>query len=381
VVIALHGGSGNKNTANNPIRAAAKFAQHGLATIAINAVGHGGGPLGTLTVTKANASTVTLPAGGRTVDQNGDGDIRGTGEIGEGLTTAPGGAQAIVFARDGIRQTDADLMQLVREIEVGMDVDDDSVPDLDPSHVYYFGNSAAGFYGTPLVALAPDVRAGVLGGTGGSLIDFARLSIAGRGLVSQILCPPRNPRLDNGGPDPVLPMNPCPFRENLPLRNQPPVVNNVTRAIPIQEEIERIEWAGQAGDLVAYAPHLRKDRLPGVPAKPVLFPFAQGDRAAPNTVTAALLRAGDLADRTMYFRGSEAYAANDRMPTANDLHEFLFRLNTADPFRRDMALAGQESVATFLASDGLVTVNPDSGVWGGPWFETPIQGPLPGELP
>ena len=52
---------------------AAKLAEHGLATIAINAVGQGGGPLGTLAVVKMDTSTVTLPAGGRNVDRNGNG--------------------------------------------------------------------------------------------------------------------------------------------------------------------------------------------------------------------------------------------------------------------------------------------------------------------
>jgi hypothetical protein len=37
-----------------------------------------------------------------------------------------------------------DLLQLVRVIEVGMDVDGDTVPDLDPSRIYYFGQSLGG---------------------------------------------------------------------------------------------------------------------------------------------------------------------------------------------------------------------------------------------
>src|SRR5262249_14406313 len=140
VVIGGHGSGGNKEGGNTPIRIAGKLAQHGLATIAINAVGHGGGPLRTLTLTQNDGTNRTPPAGGRGVDLNGDGIIETAGQ-GEGLQTAANGPDAIVFARDGIRQTVVDLMQLVREIQRGMDVDGDSTPDLDPNRIYYFGNS------------------------------------------------------------------------------------------------------------------------------------------------------------------------------------------------------------------------------------------------
>jgi hypothetical protein len=142
VVIAGHGGGVGKNTANVPVAVAAKLAQHGLATVAINAVGYGGGPLGTLTVTKADGSTVTLSAGGRNIDRNGNGIFEQPpmGQIPEGIYTEPDGPQAIAFVRDGLRQTVVDLMQLVREIEVGMDVDGDAAPDLDSFRVYYLGN-------------------------------------------------------------------------------------------------------------------------------------------------------------------------------------------------------------------------------------------------
>jgi dienelactone hydrolase len=163
VVIAGHGAGGNKDTGNTPIHVAAKLAQHGLATITINAVGHGGGPLGTLTVSKTDGTTVTLSSGGRGIDVNGDHKIATTG-IGEGLLTAPNGPDAIVLARDGLRQTVVDLMQLAREIQAGIDVNGDGSPDLDPSRIYYFGNSLGGIYGTDFVALEPAVRAGVLVG-------------------------------------------------------------------------------------------------------------------------------------------------------------------------------------------------------------------------
>jgi hypothetical protein len=278
-------------------------------------------------------------------------------------------------------------MQLVREIEVGMDVDGDLARDLDASRIYYLGNSLGGMFGTGFVALDPDVGASELGVAGGPMVEIARLNAVGpfRGLLGQILggCATiaptscvRVPSLLNGGPDPINPGNTTlPFRENLPLRHQPPVVNDVPRAIAIQEEVERIEWAGQSGDPVAYAPHLRKAPLAGVPAKRVLYTFAQGDRVNANVNTTALLRAGDLADRTTFFRAVDAYFPST--PNAAVVHEFLVNLTGAGGAARPFALAAQEAVATFLASDGLVTVNPGGGV--GQWFQTPIVLPLPGE--
>src|SRR5262249_60719705 len=130
------------------------------------------------------------------------------------------------------------------------------------------------------------------------------------------------------------------FNENLPLRTDPLVkVNDVPGAIAIQDEIERIEWAGQSGAPVAYAPHLRKAPLAGAPQKRMLFTFAQGDPVVRNPSTGDLLRAGGLADRTMFFRGLDAYAPNQ--PGPNDLHQFLF---TFTPAGIGFAAAGQESV-------------------------------------
>jgi len=53
------------------------MATHGIATAAINVVGHGFGPLGTLTVNQTGGRSVTLAARGRGFGQNGDGVIGG----------------------------------------------------------------------------------------------------------------------------------------------------------------------------------------------------------------------------------------------------------------------------------------------------------------
>ncbi len=356
VAIVGHGaGVGNKNDAGE-LRNAAALAQRGMAAIAFNAIGFGGGPLGTLVVTKTDGSTVTLSAGGRGGDDDGNTVIGAF----EGHGTVPGTPQALVWVRDGISQTVIDAMQLVRVIGAGMDVDADSNADLDPSRIYYLGLSYGGLWGTDFMALEPAVRAAALVPAGGPLVEGARLGFF-RPLLGQFLFE-RVPNLLNDGPV-DLPNAIVPFVENMPLRNQPPVVNDVPGAMAIQQEIDRLEWAMQSSNPVAYAPHLRKSPLPGVTARPVLFVFAKGDKSVPNPTTTAILRAGDLADRTLYFR-YDLWLANGFPHFPND-DPHIGGLNTG------------ASVPTFLASDGTKIVDPDGA---GPVWETPIAGPLPEDL-
>src|SRR5262249_36964047 len=128
VAIYGHGGGVNKHSSGF---VAAKLAEQGIATISIDAPGAGFGPLSRYTVTRTDSSTVSFPSGGRGIDQNGDGMIA----EGEGLGAAP--PRTIQFGRDGFRQETADFVRLVREIEVGLDVDGDGITDLDPSRIYY----------------------------------------------------------------------------------------------------------------------------------------------------------------------------------------------------------------------------------------------------
>ena len=83
-------------------------------------------------------SSVTFPAGGRGVDQNHDGQI-GTSE---GLEASS--PRRLQLVREGVLQTVADLVQLVRVIQTGVDIDDDGRSDLDPSRIYWLGQSQPG---------------------------------------------------------------------------------------------------------------------------------------------------------------------------------------------------------------------------------------------
>jgi hypothetical protein len=354
VAIFGHGFTDNKNS--SPYVVAGSMARAGIATIAINVVGHGGGPNGTLTVSRAGASPVTFTAGGRGVDQNGDGNIDST----EGVNALP--PDTIVSSTDGLNQTVVDLMQLVREIQVGIDVDGDGHADLDASRISYFGQSFGGIYGTEFMGDEPAVRTGVLNVPGGPIIEIARLSPVFRPLVELALFT-RTPSLLNGGFDG--------FTESIPLRGEPPLIE-APGAAAIQQVIANTAWVSETSNPVAWAPHLRFDPLSGVPAKDVIVQFAKGDMTVPNPTATALIRAGRLIDRTTYFRNDLAFAANPAF--GKDPHTFLTRITSTTPAVAGVALEAQAQIAAFFASGGTVFGDPDGP---GPLFETPIAGPLP----
>jgi hypothetical protein len=388
VAIFGHGSGGSKQGGGpgggDALSVAASLAERGIATIAINVVGHGFGPLSTLTVTPSVGAPLTFLEGGRGLDQNGDGIIGNN----EGISAAP--PRSIIRDRDGQRQTVADLMQLVRVIEVGMDVSGDGCADLDPSRIYYLGQSLGGHYGTQFLAVEPDVLTGVLNVTGGAGIESHRLSTLFRGAVGTSLAS-RTPSLLNGPGVSSLDGVAVPgqrFDENMPLRDgvplvvrladgtariiQSPMINTVAGAMPIQEVFEHTEWVSQSGNPVAYAPHLRKSPLAGVAVKSVIYQFAKGDQIVPNPATTALLRAGALADRATFYRHDLAFAENPQLPT--NPHGFLTRLDI--PGFRAITRGAQQQIATFFAANGAAVIHPEPARF----FEVPTSVPLPENL-
>ncbi|MBL8350803.1 MAG: Ig-like domain-containing protein [Burkholderiaceae bacterium] len=345
-----------------PWTVAASLARQGIATVSLNVVGHGGGALGTLNVLQSGALPVVVPAGGRGIDQDGNGSIDST----EGVNAAP--PQAIVGSRDGLRQTVVDYMQLVRQIEAGVDVDGDGAPDLDARRLYYAGQSFGGIYGTILIGAEPGIRAGVPNVPGGSITEIARISPNFRILTGLALAT-RVPSLLNLPPTPALPV-PLNFNENMPLRDQPPLVNDVPGALDIAAFVDRAQWVTQAGNPVSYAPFIRKSPLAGQAAKPVIVQFAKGDVTVPNPTSSAIVRAGGLTDRVTYFRNDLAYALNPAV--GKNPHVFLTNIGNAAA--AGFAVAAQRQIAAFFASHGATVIDPDGA---GPFFELPIAGPLP----
>jgi hypothetical protein len=153
---------------------------------------------------------------------------------------------------------------------------------------------------------------------------------------------------------------------------QSPVINNVSGAMAIQEVLENMEWVAQAGSPVAHAPHLWKAPLRRAPAKSVIVQFAKGDLGAPNPNTTAILRAGDLSNRTLYYRHDLARTEIPSLP----MNAHMFMVSTGVAAVRDIALGAQAQIAMSFASDGETIVHPEPARF----FEVPIQGPLPEEL-
>ena len=391
VAIFVHGINGSKEeTALNVVTSLAK---HGVATITINDVGHGFGPESMLSVDLNGATTpITFKAGGRGIDQNGDSKIGSS----EGIQVS--GKRRIVFFSDTYRQTAADLVQLAREIEVGMDVDGDGRPDIDPARIYLLPHSLGSGIGTVFFAVEPDVRVGVIDvpfdpASGGPLSCKWRFA-GGIFLFS------RAPSLINSSKimaldgctlatQPGFPPAAFSFNEDFPLRDglaltvglksgsaivsgeiQSPVTDPVDGAMALQEGLENLKWVSRAGSPLAYAPYLRKAPLAGVQPKSLLFLMAKGDQTAPNPSNSAIVRAGDLADVTLYYRHDLYYADNhDSDPTLDKSpHSFALKFG-------DISQSVQEMIGKFFESDGSTLIAPQGDL--SMYFEFPIVLPLP----
>lgn len=353
VVIAGHGITDSRF--GMPLVAALALVPQGVAVIAINAVGHGYGPESTLQITTRSAGTVAVNAGGRGIDLDGDGTITDT----EGcLVFAPG---VPLGARDCLRQTAIDLMQLVRVLRSGLDVDGDGTVDLNGSRISYMSHSLGSFYGTMLLAVEPQISAAVFNVGGGSTIEAARWSPQFRRLL-QFYMGTRQPPLLNAGLD---------YNESFPLRYQPVRVNNVAGAIPIQNFIARAAWIETPGAPYAYATHLRSATLPDVPIKRVLFQFALGDQTVPNPTNTQLIRAANVRDLSSLYRHDIARAAVPTLPV--NPHGYLVNLFDGEAGTL-IALATLDQASRFLLSDEYAVPDVNQAVLpvaGQPLFETP----------
>ncbi len=330
--------------------------KQGIATIAIDPVGHANGPATQTGVDLALPPTTERFSGfGRSIDVDGDGvygDRDGLGTKGQPARFAS------VALRDGLRQTALDNMALARAIARGADVDGNGSVDLRPNGISYYAQSLGGIYGTMVMATDPSIAVGALNVPGGPILEIARLSPGFRCEVTTEL-QRRRPSLINGGNSGCTDGRPG-FTESTPLFPGPPVTNPAPGAIAIQETGARTNWIDRSGSPEAFAPLLRLRPPPGQAAKKVIYQFAFGDQTVPNPTSSTIMRAGQLQDVTTFYR-------NDRTPTAGaNPHGFLI----------DPRLTGRQpallQVATFLASGGATITDPDGA---GPVFEVPIADP------
>jgi hypothetical protein len=114
---------------------------------------------------------------------------------------------------------------------------------------------------------------------------------------------------------------------------------------------------------------LRKQPLRDTGPPPVIIQFAKGDQTVPNPTATAIFRAGELTDRSTYFRNDIPIATIPGAPV--NPHAFLTNITASTA---TLAIAAQEQIATFFESDGTLVIDPDGA---GPYFEVPIKGPLP----
>jgi LPXTG-motif cell wall-anchored protein len=285
---------------------------------------------------------------GRGIDQDGDGEI--TNQEGVSAPTQPH-PKASVALRDGLRQTAADVMALVRAIGRGVDVDGDGTVDLAPDGVSLYAQSLGGIYGTMVMGVDPDVQVSVLNVPGGPILDIARLSPVFRQEVANALRD-RQPCLLNGGRNG--------FEESLPLYLDPPVTEPVDGAVAIQDVMARTNWINRPGSPETFAPLLRTRPLADSQTKDVIYQFAFGDQVVPNPTSATIARAGDLFERVSYYR-------NDLTATRDtDPHGFLL-----DP-RLQGRNQGQQQVVDFITSEGEQITDPDGPA---PTWEVPIAEP------
>jgi hypothetical protein len=346
------------------------FASHGVATVCINVAGEAYGPLSFIRIKLKDGSQVQFPAGGRGKDLNGDGVI----DDNEGITTvAP--AYKSVGPRDTIRQHIVELMQLVRVIEAGVDVDGDGVADLDPSQISYFGLSfGGGALGQIFMAVEPNVKVGVLASPGGmnSRFDLLRMRPAarqetGEALAARVPSLLNSPGITSWGGIPV----PAPFfNENIPLRNLPIVINQVAGAMDIQRYFDEIAWISASGDGASYAPNIRKEPLAGISPKAILINFGKGDSSAPNPRTTQLIRAGGYADLVTFYRNDLAYAEDHTV--YKNPHTYVQKW-MLEGLSGPIGRGGLEQMAIFLASRGQTIIHPEPARF----FEVPVPQPLP----
>lgn len=337
----------------SPGAIASSFAAAGWAVIAIDAVGHGLGPLSSVIFT-AKGGQIEVPAPGRGVPPNASGGI----SPGDGcLILAP----IPVGARDCILQTAVDLMQLMRVLRSGVDLDGDGSVDLDPGRIAYAGHSLGAQYGTVFSAVEPSISVSTLISGGGTTISAIRSSPGFRPLLNQYFGAVAPSLLNAGGT----------FDDNVPLRYEPVRVNAVKGAIELQETFERVEWLTSPGDPLNFATHLDSSTLAGVPIKRVLWQYPFGDLTASNPTETALVRAANMRESTRVYRADIARAMNPALPV--NPHSFVLDISTMA--NRPVALAAQAQVVGFIASGGNAIPDPNASlraIFGGKdLFEAP----------
>jgi hypothetical protein len=247
-------GHGLSNNRGSMLAVANEFARAGFVTIGIDDVLHG------------------ARAGIADKKNNAPGSYQGPDGIPDEMPFPLAffaGLSDFVAIRDSLRQTVLDQVSLVRLVQSpALDLSALGAaagappPKLDPTRIHYNGGSLGGIIGSMLVAVEPSIHAAALEVPGGG---FAHLVTTGSAKMSGIVS-----TLIRGSFGVV-------GEERLDEHH--PLVNLLAQTM-------------EAGDPLAYAPHVFVDRLlPASGAPNVLVTYAKGDEVLPNIATFALLRA------------------------------------------------------------------------------------------
>lgn len=235
-------------------------------------------------------------------------------------------------------------MQLENLIRSGTRIEPTSGLKLDPSRIYYGGDSFGGMYGTAFMAVDPNVTAGVLNVGGGSTLDITRLSAVYRPLALQLVSG-YQPSLLNAGTS---------YNENYVPRDQPPVVNGIAGAIDLQNLFENLNWLQAAGDPLSFAPHLRSTPLANAPVKSILFQYGVGDESVPNPQSSALIRGAAMFDKATLYRadriGTVLQLLGQPVPANYNPHGMV--VDTQNQATARIATAAQQQAAGFFQSNG-----------------------------
>jgi dienelactone hydrolase len=179
------------------------------------------------------------------------------------------GLSDFVTIRDNFRQTVLDETSLVRLIESSkLDLSPlaaalgGPVPKLDPKRIYWCGGSLGGIMGAMTIAVEPEIRAAALQVPGAGFVDLIATDSAKLSALIAILAPGA---FGAQGEETLDEFHPV---------------------------VGLIQAATEAGDPIAYAPHVMRDPLdPARSAPDVMVSYAVNDEVLPNIATLALIRA------------------------------------------------------------------------------------------
>jgi hypothetical protein len=168
VVIVQHGLRGNRT---NAVALALAYALQGFAVAAIDVPLHGITDTASPFYQAANERTFNLNlVNNVTLAPPADALIDGSGTHIINLTS-------VLTSRDNLRQAAIDIVQLSRSLP-GLDLDGDTLGDIDPARIHFAGISLGGIVGTVANALPGPVQSAYLSVPGGGIANLLRESVA-----------------------------------------------------------------------------------------------------------------------------------------------------------------------------------------------------------